>query len=63
LKKTKEEYMYTEEAAETTRRKDQANREAWVEVVIARCEVASVSLIYDVLLIYKFLMSSTITLF
>jgi hypothetical protein len=47
----------TEEAAETTTRKIYdvygptalANREAWVEVVIARCETASVSLIYDVI--------------
>jgi hypothetical protein len=33
-----------------------ANREAWVEVVIARCEVASVSLIYHAILVYKFYM-------
>jgi hypothetical protein len=34
----------------------EANRKAWVEVVIARCEVASVSLIYHAILVYKFYM-------
>jgi actin-related protein len=33
-----------------------ANREAWVEVVKARCEVASVSLIYHAVLVYIFYM-------
>jgi hypothetical protein len=36
--------------------RDVANRKAWVEVVIARCEVASVSLIYHAILVYKFYM-------
>jgi hypothetical protein len=58
----------TEEASEAKTEKEhnlyypddspaaQANREAWVEEVIARCEVASVSLIYHAILVYKFYM-------
>jgi hypothetical protein len=68
LKNTEEEYVHvhdTEEAAEAQvgsryNAASKANRKAWVEVVIARCEVETVSLIYHVILIYKFFMSSTI---
>jgi hypothetical protein len=53
----------TEEASKATSEEEydlyddaaaKANRKAWVEVVIARCEVTSVSLIYHAILVYKF---------
>jgi hypothetical protein len=53
----------TEEASEATSEEEydldddaaaEANRKAWVEVIIARCEVASVSLIFHAILVYKF---------
>jgi hypothetical protein len=55
LKKTAEEYMYMIQKKLPAKQIGKLG----VEVVIARCEVETVSLIYDVILIFKFLMSST----